>query len=750
MLLAHSAKPERGITAQGYHEHIIQAREWALDNARAAGEHSPKCAALLQAVVGLAAEYHDMGKLDEANQRVLRGDVRAKKLPINHVDAGAAHLWQQTDAANKLAARVAYAHHRGLASFPAETAKKYLRQDLPQGLSYRDDKSKIDSTGQALVDYTNEHLSAYLAAHRSGIPDLSLSYNGKPQLETPNLFLRMALSCMVDGDHGDSARHEGARVADALPLRASERLQSLDAYVRGLTPASPDDRSRMRADVYQACRDADPQPPIYSCMSPVGTGKTTAVMGHLLNAAVAKKLRRVFVVLPFTNIVTQSVGRYRDSLVLDGERPEDIVAAHHHRSDYLHRDARQYAELWRAPIVVTTAVQFFETLASNRPGTLRKLHQLAGSAIFIDESHAALPAHLWPQTLRWLKELAEDWGCHIVLGSGTQTRLWELPDFIEPTWTLPELLPARLATSATHHEQARVPIETLPSVLSLDELKQMVGDANGPRLLILNTVQSAAVVALALSKDWGTDRVEHLSTALCPADREATLKRVKTRLVDREDQDWILVATSCVEAGVELSFRTGFRESASLMSLLQTAGRVRRNSEAHFHDAKLIDFRLRHEGFLKRHPAFEVSADVLKKLFEGRRISPADCLEALKREVRQQVNGIGKAEPLLQAERDQVFPDVEKLYRVIDSDTVTCVVSGDHVRKLEAHEHISPRELQDHSVQIWSYKLQDWAVREIPGSGGLLAWNLAYDSFLGYMAGALEAESFKRGVPTFV
>lgn len=745
MLLAHSAKPERGVPAQGYHEHIVQARQWALDNAQRVGEHSPKYAALLHAAVGLAAEYHDMGKLDDANQRVLRGDVQAKKLPINHVDAGAAHLWQQAGVANKLAAMVAYAHHRGLASIPAEKAKDAVRR----GLSFRDDKSKIENTGQALVDYTNKHLPAYLAAHRCGIPDLSLSCDAKSQRET-NLFLRIALSCMVDGDHGDSARHEGARVADALPLRASERLQSLDAFVRGLAPTTPDERSQLRASVYQACRNADPKPSVYSCMSPVGTGKTTAVMAHLLNAAVSKNLRRVFVVLPFTNIVTQSVGRYRDSLVLNGERSEDIVAAHHHRSDYPHRDARQYAELWRAPIVVTTAVQFFETLASNKPGTLRKLHQLAGSGIFIDESHAALPAHLWPQTLRWLKKLADDWGCHIVLGSGTQTRLWELPDFIEPTWTLPELLPASLTTSATHHEQARVPIETLSSVLSLDELKQMVRDPNGSRLLILNTVQSAAVVALALSKDWGTDRVEHLSTALCPADRETTLKRVKARLLDRDDQNWILVATSCVEAGVELSFRTGFRESASLMSLLQTAGRVRRNSEAHFHDAKLIDFRLRHEGLLKRHPAFEVSADVLKKLFEERRISPTDCLEALKREVRQQVNGISKAEPLLKAERAQEFPDVEQLYRVIDSDTVTCVVNRDLVRRLEAHEHIKPRELQDHSVQIWSYRLQDWAVREIPGSGGLLAWNLAYDSFLGYMAGALEAESVKRGDATIV
>src|SRR5205807_3776546 len=132
-----------------------------------------------------------------------------------------------------------------------------------------------------------------------------------------------------------------------------------------------------------------------------------------------KKLRRVFVVLPYTNIINQSVDVYRRYLVLAGENPEEVVVAHHHKAVFQKVDTRHFTALWHAPVVVTTAVQFFETLADNHPSGLRKLHQLPGSAVFIDESHAALPVKLWPRAWDWLKQLTRDWGWHVVLGSGS-------------------------------------------------------------------------------------------------------------------------------------------------------------------------------------------------------------------------------------------------------------------------------------------------------------------------------------------
>ena len=129
-----------------------------------------------------------------------------------------------------------------------------------------------------------------------------------------------------------------------------------------------------------------------------------------------------------------------------------------------------------------------------------------------------------------------------------------------------------------------------------------VASLPGPRIVILNTVQSAAAVAREYKRQFGRSSVEHLSTALTPSDRDATLERVKARLLDKKDTDWTLVATSCVEAGVDLSFKTGVREAASLVSLLQTAGRVNRHD--YFHAETVWTIRLREEGVLRRHPGF--------------------------------------------------------------------------------------------------------------------------------------------------
>ena len=105
---------------------------------------------------------------------------------------------------------------------------------------------------------------------------------------------------------------------------------------------------------------------------------------------------------------------------------------------------------------MVTAVQFFETLASKSPGSLRKLHHLPGSAIFIDEAHAALPVPLWPQAWKWLKILNEQWGCYTVLGSGSLNRFWELKDFAGPPEELPELLEQEIFKELQDQEEKRV------------------------------------------------------------------------------------------------------------------------------------------------------------------------------------------------------------------------------------------------------------------------------------------------------
>lgn len=726
--LAHSARSDRGIPAQEYYEHIIETRQRAQKNAVKAGRYSKKYGLFLEVIAALAGEFHDMGKLDDDNQAVLNGSVAAKRLPVQHVDAGVAHLLSCGDQCHSLAAFVSYAHHIGLQSYAAESNK---------GTYFlRDEKT---------IEFTHERLHQYLKRHREGIEPLSVVVPNCIELPQLQLLLRIALSCMVDADHGDTARHYGdARECEPYLLRPLERARALDRYVGSLGNAI-DDRAKARQMVYEMCCDADTKPALYACDSPVGTGKTTAVMAHLLRAAAAKGLRRVFVVLPYTNIISQSVEVYRNSLLLNGENADEVVVAHHHRAEFSSPDARQFTALWQAPIVVTTAVQFFETLANNQPTGLRKLHNLAGSAVFIDEAHAALPAALWPQAWRWIKELTDDWGCHFVFGSGSLTRFWELPDFVDPPMNLPELVTEKMRVRLVGNEKHRVIYKQKLNPINLNTLLLWLQTLPGPRLLIVNTVQSAAVIAKAIFATGGRDKVEHLSTALMPLDRETALARVKTRLRECQNNsslagiaDWTLVATSCVEAGVDLSFRTGLREGASLVNLIQIGGRVNRHQE--FEHSEVWTFTLQQTDFLRLHPSFQDSSRVLETMFAENRVTPNDCKEALRREIclgglKDKIGGFESAND---------FPEVHTLFRVIDSDTYTVVVDDKIKQRLKDWERVSWQEIQNGSVQIWGTKIESLRIPQFARYPNMYEWSLMYDDFIGYMAGILQDENFLK------
>ena len=724
-LLAHSRRGE--IPEQSYKKHIEKVHSQAVCNAqRASAYYSGDRDAFVETVES-AVVYHDLGKIDEANQEILRRESR-DPLPISHSDAGVAELLRLR---RSEAAVLAEAHHAGLFSQAAEMGK--------QGKPFRilNVASHVDAR---LDHYLRDHSAA-------GCPTLDAADNG--QLHRNGFTRRVALSCLVDADHGDTARHYGKEIEQALPdPKWQERFEALDRYVAQLSQGDTEveqRRNHLRSLMYDACRSAEIDPAIRACDAPVGSGKTTAVMAQLLRVAQKKKLRHIFVVLPFTNIIKQSVEVYRDALVLPGERPEDIVAEHHHQADFADISLRQLATLWRAPIIVTTAVQFFETLASHYPARLRKLHELPGSAVFVDETHAAMPSHLWLQVWLWLETWTRDWGGHVVLGSGSLPQFWELKEFVDPPkgpGDIPDLVSEPVRRELVRAEQRRITPEHRVEPLDCDQLIKWVTDARGPRLLILNTVQSAAVVADRMRKA-GHD-VLHISTALAPIHRDRIVERVKERLKDKKDENWTLVATSCVEAGMNFSFRTGFRESCSTASLIQVGGRVCREGE--YSDASVWDFSVC-DPLLIQHPGFTVSRRVLHNLFDKKHIGslpPSELAkEAMRREITEGMEE--KARKIIEAEVGLEYPEVSKLCRVIDADTRTVVIDPALIDSLRQREHIDYRMLLRHSVQMWTYKITQLAVKPLfpdrtgkDDSATLYEWGAAYDpDFLGYMAGVL-------------
>lgn len=725
--LAHSAKGD--YPSQSYADHISGVLRRAIQYAREAETYAPQGGTgQLEEIVKHSALLHDLGKLEDANQEALfDASGKQRHLPINHVDAGSAVLKKQNCLYSAL---MVYSHHRGL----PDMVEEYLRG---QEEVFRDKRP-------ALREYTDQIFLKLLQRHRNLIPQ---ECGGPETTYTGDLsvFFRMALSCLADADYTDTAIVYGqATLKKRLPqLRAGERLAALDQYVFGL--GGEDERSKLRREMYAVCRDAKISSGFTACDSPVGSGKTTAVMAHLLRQAMERRARRIFVILPYTSIIQQSVEVYRKALVLPGENPEDVVAELHCRADFQDKDTRYLTALWRAPVVVTTAVAFFETLASNRPATLRRLHELPGSIIFVDEAHNALPLKLLPLAWQWMNILAEEWGCYWVLASGSLVRYWLL-EALRPIGmkhpNVSELVAPALRDQLMQYEHDRVTFRWKDGTVSRDELEKMVQSAPGPRLLILNTVQSAAVIADDLCKAYGRGCVEHLSTALMPEDRDVVIQRVKSRLSDSEDTDWTLVATSCVETGVDFSFQTGFRELSSLLSLLQAAGRVNRHGS--IQRAEMWSFSLQEDSMLKKNPTMDGSRKVLEQYFGcGLDVVPELSTCSMNDEIVQDDSCIHVIQTFMNEEKNMQFKTVEDKFHIIVSDTVLAVVDAEFAN-LIAYGKGDWQMLQKKSVSIRRCRIQSWNLKEI--AGGVYQWTLGYDSFLGYMCGVLEIERAKNDI----
>jgi CRISPR/Cas system-associated endonuclease/helicase Cas3 len=328
-------------------------------------------------------------------------------------------------------------------------------------------------------------------------------------------------------------------------------------------------------------------------------------------------------------------------------------------------------------------------------------HELPGSAIFIDESHAALPPKLIPLAWQWINDYAAEWGCYWVLASGSLNRFWQIPEISQgKNIVVPEIVNDKIRKKLSIYENNRIQYKHDITPKRLEELVEWIVDFSGPRIVVVNTVQNAAIIADCFEKKYGRNSVEHLSTALSPLDRTNIIEHIERRLENQNDVNWTLVATSCVEAGVDFSFRTGFRELSSLLSLLQLAGRV--NRHGFYYDSEVWTFCLVENELFNQNPELNAAQNVLKYYIENNiLISPELSTESIQREIREKgVSNVFKE--LLNAEIHNKFPFVEEKFKVINSDTRLVLVDVDIIKKIKKCEKITWQEIQKKSVQIYS------------------------------------------------
>jgi CRISPR-associated endonuclease Cas3-HD len=710
--LAHSARGNN--PAQTYREHINGVIEKVKKNLSAMApyltEERLEC---YKEILYPAAEFHDLGKLALENQDVLSKNKWKKRLPIEHRDAGVKYLLK--DRLECPEATLVYSHHR---------------PGMPDIL---DEKNADDSFRfPTAMDDTEQHLSAYLQIHvkeMNGLPRIT----DKKAVRFSALEYRILLSCLVDADYSDTA---GESLIGAQP-RWEERIQQLDRYIQNLQKRTDqnNERNRLRTFLYQTCRNAKTNADVEYCDSPVGTGKTTAVMARMLQMAQAHHLRRIFIVLPYTSIISQTVQVLRNAVVLEEENREEIVAEHHHQADFEDIEHRCLATTWTAPIIVTTAVQFFETLASNLPTKLRKLHQLPGSGILFDEYHAALPINLMLPAWKWIIKLVDQWSCSICMCSATTVKFWEHPAFQKQSpCQAQSLLPPKVAKDLNNFEQSRINLRAwhndVPHFNGAPELAAYLNHYHGSKIVVLDTVQSAAYFAKFLYQH-GYD-VLHLSTALTPEDRERTIAEVKRKLCSNSDysKDWTLVATSCVECGLDFSFHYGFCQLRSLQSYVQLDGRIRRNCEKDYEDAVLVAFTVTEDNF-NYNPIFQNSKNIFKKIISSEEFYGLSVTEAVTEAFRQEYMMTGKlSEEICKADRQLAFKTVAQKFCVIDEKMTAVVANPILAEKLQSGKKVSTQELQRGSVNIRKSVLDRLGLLDIELP---ILSNTQYDAFLGYM-----------------
>ena len=588
-LYAHSGKE---FPPQLYAEHIHNVRNGALVSFdRVFKYHKSKdLVKFYRKILMVATEWHDLGKIMPECQAILSQSITSDVPMLNHVDAGVAHCIKEYERTNELyyllAAWLILAHHIGFQDW--EELTKLILINPNQILSPTKLYLKEKWRDFRIQSYVDANLESWEKMHREMIiiTDTMPETGYNSSLKDIDWFdMLMCFSCMVNADHLDTNQfyNKGYVLPPPYKLRVDERIASLDKYVNQLSKGKTDERTKNRLLLYNAA-NRDTTTSWIRDDGPVGTGKTNANHKKALKMAKKYNCERIISAVPFTNVIHQLVGKARESLLLPGEYKVGVINELHSTVQFNDWWLRRYNNRWDGTLIYTTCVQYFESLATYHPGAAGKLIHFTNSVLILDEFHQAMPYELWSHALFLLHKLVENYNVHVIFSSGTPVEFWNM---YHKSMVIENMLTNSEWKRLQKAEKNRVKDYHLNSI-GLKRLSDHVikGYLNKhSTLIVCNTTNNAAVMFSLLKQR--TDNVYHLSSRLTPKHREDKFELIKDRIAN--GLPTILVATSTVECGIDISFERCYREETSLDSLLQCKGRCNRNNE--FKLGKMYIFR---------------------------------------------------------------------------------------------------------------------------------------------------------------
>lgn len=580
---------------------------------------------------------HDIGKCSEAFQKRLHGGPK-----VDHATAGALEC---AKAGEDAMACCVVGHHGGLPDFGNP------RTDYPGAptCAGRINKGKTGGIPACHWDGTLPNPGA------------------KPPISDPyalSMWVRMLYSCLVDADYLDTE----AFMSIAPPHRdgydpMAVLLERLNAYIAPWFPGNTE-LNKNRCAILSQCLEKASQPRgLYSLTVPTGGGKTVSSLAFALKHAVENGLERVIYVIPYTSIIEQNAAVFREIL------GENNVVEHHsgircdgdeetNKSNHFQRLA---AENWDAPVIVTTAVQFFESLYSNRSSQCRKLHNIANSVVIFDEAQMLPACHLLP-CVGAMASLVAQFRSTVLLCTATQPVLGDLFRRFCPNQQIQELCP-QVAENFGHFRRVTYRDGGLLSNEALAELLRQQTQA----LCIVNTRKAAQSLYSLLP---GEGRF-HLSTLMYPAHRKAVLATIREQL--KKGLPCRVVSTSLIEAGVDVDFPAVYREIAGLDSIAQAAGRCNREGKRNAKDSIVTWFQSENPVPVLQKVNIQAAREALK---QGGDPGDPQAMNRYFAALRSLIGENMDKSQMMKALREQLLPlkTVSEAFHLIEEDTYTVYI----------------------------------------------------------------------------
>lgn len=526
----------------------------------------------LGAEAELAGILHDLGKYRLQFQDYLRG-IRKPGIDTHHAIYGAAVAWRRTmEGHDALPQAFAIAgHHAGLPDANdlegTLAGGRYAAQEIAPNLL-----PLLENETEPIKWRASEIVQR---AIQSGDQNAALSLE---------IATRMVFSALVDADRLDTAHwpkeveHDRELTPELADNLLAKILAAREQKRKGCSTGEKDaNLSRIRNTVFDAALEAATQRSgFFSLTVPTGGGKTLSAMAFALAHAKAHCLRRVIVVIPFLSIIEQNAAVYREILGSEFVLEHHSAAPEPEDRDEVETSTASSVENWDAPIVVTTSVQFLESLFADKPGKCRKLHRIAKSVVIIDEVQT-LPSHLLAPILSVFRELQRNYGVSLVFSSATQPafrKTPQLPDGFAPEEMReiapdPGMLFRSLRRVDYHFPETDCPLEWPELAKRIVSERQV--------LCVVNIRRHAAILweqvrnQVPEAEKMG---VFHLSSSMCAQHRLDVLERVRRLLAC--GAPCRLISTQLIEAGVDVDFPVVWRAMGPLDSIVQVAGRCNR------------------------------------------------------------------------------------------------------------------------------------------------------------------------------